>query len=80
MGKIRAGEPLTARERAFVKARGLELAELTDEPPAPGEVGVDLEPDEEQGLLEALVEADADEREGRRATPWRELFRPRVAG
>lgn len=80
VGKIRAGEPLTERERAAVNARGLELAELTDEPLGPGEEGVELDPEEEQHLLEALVESDADEREGGRAIPWRELFPPRAAG
>jgi hypothetical protein len=78
VGKIRAGEPLTERERAVVNARGSELAELTDAPMSPGEVGVQLDPEEEQHLLEALVEADADEREGRRGIPWRELFPPRA--
>ena len=79
VGKIRAGEPLTERERVVVNARGLELAELTDEPLAPSEEGVVLDPEEEQHLLEALVEAEVDEREGRRAIPWRELFPPRAA-
>jgi hypothetical protein len=78
--KIRAGEPLTERERAVVNARGLELAELTDEPLPPGEVGVQLDPEEEQHLLDALVEAEADEPGGRRGFPWRELFRPRATG
>lgn len=78
--KIRAGEPLTERERAAVNARGIELAELTDEPVSPGEAGVQLDPEAEQRLLEALVENDADEREGRRGIPWRELFPPRAAG
>ncbi|MEZ5397760.1 MAG: hypothetical protein R2724_34005 [Bryobacterales bacterium] len=80
VAKIRAGEPLTEHERAVVNARGMELAELTDEPFSPGEQRVMLGLEEEQALFEALVRTDADEREGRRGIPWRELFPPRVAG
>lgn len=76
--KMRAGEALTERERALVSARGLELAALTDGPPTQADAEVD--PDEEEHLLAALVEADVDDREGRRGVPWRELFPPRVAG
>ena len=79
VGKIRTGNPLTERERAAVNARGLELAALTGEPLHPGELGVELDASDEQRLLEALVEGDMDEREGQRAIPWRELFRPLAA-
>jgi hypothetical protein len=78
--KMRAGEQLTPRERELVTARGLELAALTDEAPSPNDEGEKLDPEEEESLLAALVEADADDRERRLGVPWRELFPPRMAG
>lgn len=72
--KLRASEPLTETERALVSTRGLELLELSDESPGPGKKGADLDPDEEQHLFEALVEADDDARAGRKGVPWREYF------
>jgi hypothetical protein len=75
--KLRAREPLTEAERALVNRRGLELLELTDEPREPrdpGEKGADLDPEEEQHLLEALVEAEDDARAGKKGVPWREYF------
>lgn len=78
--RMRAGEQLTERERELVTARGVELAALTDEAPSPNDAGVKLDPEEQESLFAALVEADADDREGRRGVPWRELFPPRMAG
>ena len=78
--KMREGARLTERERAAVSARGLELAVLVDERPGPGGEGGELGPEVEEELLGALVEAEADERDGQRLVPWRELFPPRAAG
>jgi len=79
VAKLRAREPLTERERALVNKRGEELMNLTDEP-LPGETPAEELSDEEaEHLCEALVEAEADQREGKLGTPWRELF-PNHAG
>lgn len=79
VAKIRSGRPLSARERAAVDARGLELAALRDEPGGRGQEHAPVDPEEERHLLESLVEADADVREGHRGTPWRDLFPARFA-
>jgi hypothetical protein len=76
--KIRAGEPLTERERALVNRRGEELiaADLTGEPP-PGTEPFETTPEEDEALLEDEVLAEADARQGLRGTPWREWFAAR---
>ena len=75
--KVRAGEPLTKRERVLVNQRGEELLraeDFTDEPPFPGMDSIETTPEDEQDLLEALVEAEADTRQGVRGITAAELF------
>jgi hypothetical protein len=72
--KLRARAPLTEGERALVRKRGEELiaGDFTD--PPPGVERVETTEEEDDQLLEDEVVADADARQGRRGTPWREVF------
>jgi hypothetical protein len=73
--KIRAGQPLTKRERAIVNERGMELLadDLTDEPP-PGAEPIETTPEEEEALLEDEVVAEANRLQGVRGITATELF------
>jgi hypothetical protein len=73
--KLQAGKGLTDAEREAVRARGGALIEedLSDER-VPEDERHDMDPDEEDEWLEDEVLADADRREGRYGTPWREAF------
>jgi hypothetical protein len=72
--KLRANSSLTVNERAAVLKRGLELMNLTNTPLPPGEQAAELDDEEAEDLCAALVESEADRREGKTGTPWRELF------
>ncbi len=69
-------QPLTEAERAAVRRRGSELLEedLSDEPLSDGDWPPDDEKQDEDEIFEDLVLLDADDREGRTGTPWREAF------
>lgn len=73
--EIRAGHPLTDRERALVNERGMALIEpdLTDEPP-PGAEALDQTLEDEAAVLEDEVVAEADRRAGLRGIAPAELF------
>jgi hypothetical protein len=82
--KLRAEQPLTDRERALVRARGLELAGCTDRLSVIDDTDnavVDIDdPEEEQELLEAIVESEADLRDGRCVPMEQVLARLRATG
>ena len=52
---------------------------LTDTPLPPGEQAAELDDEEAEDSCAALVESEADRREGKTGTPWRELFPARAA-
>ena len=76
--KIRAGLPLTPREREIVNARGMDLLadDLTDEPP-PGAELEDPALEDDDAVLEDAVLADANDREGIKGIEWRQYFASR---
>jgi hypothetical protein len=66
--KLRAEQPLTERERTLVRQRGMEIAGCTERLIVIDDADnrpVDLDLDEEEELLEAIVESEADLRDGR---------------
>jgi hypothetical protein len=69
--KLRRGEPLTERERALIAERGKELIARNFEAPPPGIEPVETTPEEDEELVEAMVEADADARQRRPPMEWR---------
>jgi hypothetical protein len=76
--KARRNETLTSRDRKLLIERGLELAQLTDEPPEGAGLDEEEAPEVEDELLIRAAVSDAHPED---AIPWEVLFpREKLAG